>query len=124
MAANQRHESSGRKGLARPERRTASDGRESRARRAANEMGEEVSGYLSRGASQFRDMTRDHEGTAVLVALAAGFGVGLMIGAALASSQRRPRSWTDRIAAEGLGRRLLERAEGLIPDALAERFGR
>ena len=122
MAANQRHKSSGRKGQ--QERRTGGDGRESRARRPAGEMAEEASGYLSRGASQIRGITRDHEGTAVLVALAAGFGVGLLIGAAIASSQSRPRSWKDRIAAEGLGRRVLERVENLIPEALAERLGR
>ena len=46
------------------------------------------SGYVSQGASQVREMTRDHEGTAVLVALAAGFGVGLLIGAALSPSHR------------------------------------
>jgi hypothetical protein len=124
MAANQRHKPSGRKGLAQPERRTATDGQKSRTRQAATEMAEEVSGYVSRGASQVRDMTRDHEGTAVIVALAAGFGVGLLIGAALATSHSRPRSWTDRIAAEGLGRRLLERAESLIPETLTQRLGR
>lgn len=79
--------------------------------------------YMSRGASQVREMTRDHEGTAVLVALAAGFGIGLLIGAALAPSHE-PRRWGDRLAAEGLGRRLLERVESMIPDALAERLGR
>jgi len=120
MAANQRHKSSGRKGQAQPERRTAPTGRESQVRRFTNEMGDQVSGYMSRGASQVREMTRDHEGAAVLVALATGFGVGLLIGAALASSHSRPRSWRDRIAAEGLGRRVLERLESMIPEALTD----
>ena len=124
MAANQRHKPSGRKGQPQRERRSATDGRESGARGFAGEMAEGASGYMSRGVSQVREMTRDHEGTAVLVALAAGFGVGLLIGAALASSQSRPRSWKDRIAAEGIGRHLLQRVESLIPEALAERLGR
>jgi hypothetical protein len=86
-------------------------------------MREEISEYVSRGASQVREMTRDHEGTTVLVALAAGFGVGLLIGAAIAPSHRQP-SWSDRLAAEGVGRRLLARVESMIPEALAERLGR
>ena len=120
MAANQRHKSSGRKDQARPETRTASPGQQSPVKRFTNEMGEQASDYVSRGASQVRELTRDHEGTAVLVALATGFGVGILIGATLASSQSRPRSWRDRIAAEGLGRRLLERVEGMMPDALTD----
>jgi hypothetical protein len=83
-------------------------------------MGNQISDYVSRGTSQVREMTRDHEGTAVLVALAAGFGVGLLIGASLGSSQSRPQTWRDRIAAEGLGRRLLERVEGMMPGALTD----
>jgi hypothetical protein len=89
-------------------------------RRYANEISDEVSAYVSRGASQVRETTRDHEGAAVLVALAAGFGVGLLLGAAMASSHSQPQSWRDRIAAEGLGRRLLERVENMMPDALTE----
>jgi hypothetical protein len=89
-------------------------------RQYANEMSDEVSGYVTRGASQVREMTRDHEGTAVLVALAAGFGVGLLLGAAMASSHSRPPTWRERIAAEGLGRRLLQRVESMMPDALSE----
>jgi hypothetical protein len=58
----------------------------------------------------------------VLVALAAGFGVGLVIGCAIASSQSQPKTWHDRIAAEGLGRRLLERIEGMMPDALTDLY--
>ena len=98
MAANQKRKSSGRKSQARPNREG------SEARRFTDEMGNQISDYVSRGTSQVREITRDHEGTAVIVALAAGFGVGLLIGAALTSSQSRPRTWHDRIAAEGLGR--------------------
>jgi hypothetical protein len=73
---------------------------------------------MARGVSQVRDLTRDHEGAAVLVALVTGFGVGLLIGAALASAPSRPQSWRDRLAAEGLGRRVLERMETIMPGAL------
>jgi hypothetical protein len=117
MAANQRHKSSGRKSQARPDRENESA--RSYARRFTSEMGEGLSKYMSQGSTQIRELTRDHEGTAVLVAMAAGFGVGLVIGAALASSQR-PQTWRERIAAEGLGRRLLDRIEGVMPDALTD----
>ncbi len=109
----------------------SSSGRQSSARRAASDAGQamadmrdEVSGYISQGASQFREMTEGHEARTVLIALAAGFGVGLLIGGALASSHRRPRRWSDRIAAEGLGRRLLDRVESMIPETITERFSR
>ncbi|MCI0379105.1 MAG: hypothetical protein L0215_15965 [Gemmataceae bacterium] len=119
---NQRNRSRGQQG---------SSGRQSPARRAASDAGQamadmrdEVSGYISQGASQFRNMTEGHEGRSVLIALAAGFGVGLLVGGALASSHRRPRRWSDRIAAEGLGRRLMERVENMIPEAITERFSK
>jgi hypothetical protein len=83
-------------------------------------MGEQASNYMSRGASQVRDLTKDHEGAAVLVALTAGFGVGMLIGAALASSHSRPQSWRDRLTAEGLGRRMMERMESMVPDAVKD----
>lgn len=75
---------------------------------------------MEQGVSQFRELTHDHEGTAVLVALAAGFGIGLTVGCALATSHQRPKSWRDRLSAEGIGRQVLDRLEGMIPDALSE----
>jgi hypothetical protein len=87
-------------------------------------VAEHASDYLARGASQVREMTRNREGTAVAVALAAGLGVGLVIGAALVRSHREQRGWRDRVTAEGFGRRLMDRIEGLIPDALAEHFAK
>lgn len=89
-----------------------------------SEMAEQASDYMARGASRVREMTRDREGTAVAVALAAGVGLGLVIGAALVRSQQEQRSWRNRAAAEGFGRRLMERFESMIPDAVAEHFGR
>ncbi len=119
MAANQRQKPSGQKKPSQKARQTARQ-TASGARRFANEMGEQASGYLDRGVSQVRELTHDREGTAVLVALTAGFGIGLAIGAALGSSQSRPQTWRDRIAAEGLGRRLMERVEGIMPEALSD----
>jgi hypothetical protein len=87
------------------------------------EVGDEMSGSLSQGASQVRDLAQEHAGTATLVALGAGLGIGLLIGIAMRSSQSRPRSWRERLIAEGIGRRLLERAEGMVPEALSERLG-
>jgi len=87
-------------------------------------IAEQASDYLAKGASQVREMTRDREGTAVVVALAAGLGLGLMIGASLARSHREQRTWRDRITAEGFGRRLMDRIESMIPDALTEHFTR
>jgi hypothetical protein len=123
MAANQRQKPSGQKKPSQKGRQTAQQTARqaaSGARRFADEMGEQASGYLARGASQVRDLTHDREGTAVLVALTAGFGIGLAIGAALGASHSRPQTWRDRIAAEGIGRRLMERVEGIMPDALSD----
>jgi hypothetical protein len=69
-------------------------------------------------------MTQDHEGGAVLIALAAGFGIGVLIGCALAPSKSQSRRWIDRTAAENLGRRFLERVENMVPEMISERFGR
>jgi hypothetical protein len=87
-------------------------------------IAEQASDYVARGASQVREMTRNREGAAVAVALAAGLGLGLVIGTALVRSRREQRSWRDRVTAEGFGRRLMDRIEGLIPDALAEHFAK
>jgi hypothetical protein len=102
---------------------TATQQSESREGNTLGEMRQQASRYLEQGNEQFREMTRDHEGTAVLVALAAGFGVGVLIGCAMAPSPRR-HSWTDRIAAEGLGRKIMQRFEGMIPEMIGERLHR
>lgn len=87
------------------------------------QMREQVAEYYERGEDQVRRMSHDHEGSAVLIALAAGFGVGVLIGCAMAPSKPRSR-WIDRTAAENLGRRFLERFEGMVPEMISERFGR
>ena len=75
--------------------------------------------YIEQGISQMEECTRDHAGAAILVSLAAGFGIGLAIGCALATPHQ-PKTWRDRLSAEGIGRQMLDRLEGMIPDALAE----
>jgi hypothetical protein len=95
-----------------------------------SDMAEQASDYMSRGVSRLREgmseCTREHEGTALVVSLAAGFGVGLVIGCAVMSSlssRRKPTSWRDRIAAEGIGRKIMDQVENMIPEALSQRFG-
>jgi hypothetical protein len=84
------------------------------------DAGEGVAGYVSRGVEQIREITQGREGSAVLIALAAGFGLGLVLGGIMGGARRRPRGWRERIALEGLGQRLWERIEGIVPDVLAE----
>jgi hypothetical protein len=96
-------------------------------RGSIGQAAENVSDYVSEGAQEvrhrLRETTRDHEGTAVFVALAVGFGIGVALGTMLAPDRRR-RTWRDRIATEGLGRRILESLENVVPEGLAERLGR
>jgi hypothetical protein len=91
---------------------------------SVSDIADYASACVSRGASQVREMTRDREGTVVAVALAAGLGLGLVIGASLASSRREQRTWLDRKTAEGFGRRLMDKIEGMLPDALSEHFSK
>jgi sugar (pentulose or hexulose) kinase len=87
-------------------------------------MADQASEYWSQSQECMRDMVRDREATTVLMAAAAGLGVGLVIGAAMGRSHRQQLSWRDRVTAEGFGRRLMARLEQLVPDALAEHFGK
>lgn len=86
------------------------------------EMAEQASNYVSERASEACEFAREHSAATVVAALATGLGIGLVVGRALGMSHRQPQRLRDRIAAEGLGRRLLDRIEGMIPDALAEHF--
>src|SRR5262245_38005753 len=80
--------------------------------------------YYERGEEQLRECMTGREGSAIMLSLAAGRGVGLLIGVALGRSHQQSQTWRDRITAEGFGKRLMERIEGLIPDALAEHFSK
>jgi hypothetical protein len=71
-----------------------------------------------------RGMVRGREGTAVLIAAAAGVGIGLVIGAALGRSHAEQQNFCTRRTAENFGRRLIDRIESIIPEALSEHFAR
>jgi hypothetical protein len=115
MAATNQHNRSGGRADRRQQQSTKSEGTMAAVR-------DELSDYAERGASQMREITRDREGTALLIALGAGFGIGYLIGCSLASSQNHPRRWGDRSTAEGIGRRVLERIEKLMPEAITEKL--
>ncbi len=97
---------------------------------AANEQGmmsglaDQASEYWAQGREQMQECIRGREATAVVMAVAAGLGVGLVLGAALGRSHRQQLTWRDRVTAEGFGRRLIERIENMIPDALSEHFSK
>jgi len=91
---------------------------------AVGEMAEQASDYVSESAAEMQECIREHSGAAVMASLVAGFGIGILIGRALSSSHEEPRSRRYRTAAEGVGRRLLDRIEAMIPDTLAEHFGK
>jgi hypothetical protein len=69
-------------------------------------------------------MVRNREGSAMLLAMATGLGIGLVIGATLGRSRHHQQTWRDRINMEGFGRSLMDRIEGMIPEAVSEHFGR
>jgi len=91
---------------------------------AIGDMAGQASDYVSESAAEMQECIRERSGTAVVVSLVAGFGVGILIGRALTKSEPEPRSRRYRSAAEGVGRRLMDRIEAMIPDALAEHFGK
>jgi len=88
------------------------------------EMAEQASDYVSESAAEMQECIRERSGTAVVVSLVAGFGIGILVGRALTKSEPESRSRRYRSAAEGVGRRLMDRIEAMIPDALAEHFGK
>lgn len=93
------------------------------------DIAEQATQYVSRGyermSDEMRECTREHEGSALFVSLAAGFGVGLCLGSMLMSSRRtKPTRWRDRMTAEGIGRRIMDRLESIVPEALADRLGK
>ena len=91
---------------------------------AISGMAEQASDYASRGASEVQECIREHSVTSIAISLAAGFGIGFLIGRALGMPHPEPRSRRYRMAAEGMGHRLMERIEAVLPNAIAERFGK
>src|SRR5690349_2354601 len=60
---------------------------------AVSSMAEEASDYVAQGASQVQECIREYSGSAVVVSLIAGFGIGLAIGKVLSGSHSQPQSW-------------------------------
>jgi len=113
-----------------PADKQATDSQKSRKSDAPDErhkladMREQMANYVSQGTEQFGQMTRGHEGQATLIALAAGFGVGLIIGCSLATGHRKPQTWSERLVSDGFGRKFMDRVERMLPEAISEHFGR
>jgi len=89
-----------------------------------DEMHNGITEYVSQGTERFGELTRGREGQATLLALAAGFGVGLVIGCSLASGHRHPRRWSERLLPEGFGKQLMDRVESMLPDMINEHLRR
>jgi sugar (pentulose or hexulose) kinase len=97
---------------------------QSKVRGMAAQVADQASEYWEQGRDSMQECIRGREGAAVLMAAAAGIGVGLVVGAALGRSHKQQLTWRDRITAEGFGRRLMERIESMIPDALSDHFSK
>jgi len=91
---------------------------------AISDMAEQASEYVTHGAEKAQECIREHSGASVMISLAAGFGIGLLIGRAIGTPYHEPRSRRYRAMAEGFGTRLMDRIEAIIPDAVAEHFGK
>jgi len=109
-----------------PQQSTEDEGQDmqSRVRRAASQVADQASEYWEEGRDQMQECIRGREGAAVLMAAAAGLGIGLIVGASLGRSHKQQLSWRDRVMAEGFGRRLMERIESMIPEALSDHFSK
>ena len=90
----------------------------------ADEDDEEEGGYVAQTTKRVRSMTRGREGRIVVAALASGFAIGAAIGCLIAVSHQRKATWTDRLACEGLGRRLLDRIGSALPESITEKLHR
>jgi len=91
---------------------------------AIGDMAGQAQEYVTESAEQVQECIREHSAASVMISLAAGFGIGLLIGRAIGTPYQEPRSRRYRAMAEGFGTRLMDRIEGMIPDAVAEHFGK
>src|SRR5262249_54267044 len=87
-------------------------------------VAQQGSEHVGEGTEQVQECIRDRPVSSVMVSLVAGFGIGLLIGKAISTPQQQPRSRRYREMAEGFGSRLMDRIEALVPDAIAEHFGK
>ena len=79
--------------------------------------------YAAQGTERMQEIIQDNAGKSMLLAFAAGLGVGVLVGTAIGGSSQSSR-WWDRQTAESLGQRVLDKLGTMVPDALAERFHR
>jgi hypothetical protein len=91
---------------------------------AIGDMAGQASDYMTQGAEQVQECIREHSGASVMISLVTGFGIGLLIGRAIGMPHEEPRSRRYRTMAESFGTRLMDRIEDMIPDAVAEHFGK
>lgn len=125
QVSNQRRPPGGSPGSTRAGRPTPNyESESSRDYGALGDAANRATEYYERGEERLRECMSGREGTSLLLSLAAGVGVGLVLGIALGRSRRESMSWRDRIAAEGFGRKLMDRLEGMIPDTIAEHFAK
>jgi hypothetical protein len=130
MAANQVSNQRNKSGNSRnqgglPTQRQGSEREESSsAYGAIGDMAGQASDYVAESAEQVQECIREHSAASVMISLAAGFGIGLLIGRAIGTPYQEPRSRRYRATAEKFGARLMDRIEALIPDAVTEHFSK
>jgi hypothetical protein len=125
MAANQKHKSeNSRKQASQSIQRRIEPEEPTSVYGSMSQAAEQASGYVTEGAEQVGECIRDRPVSSIMFSLVAGFGVGLLIGKAISTPHPQPRSRRYREMAEGFGSRLMDRIEAMVPDAIAEHFGR
>ncbi len=125
QVSNQRKSTNSRNQAGQSARRPGSESEESStAYGAIGGMAEQASEYVTESAEQVQECIREHSAASIMISLAAGFGIGLLIGRAIGTPHQEPRSRRYRAMAEGFGTRLMERIESMVPDAVAEHFGK
>ncbi|HEY4232280.1 MAG TPA: hypothetical protein VGM76_02545 [Lacipirellulaceae bacterium] len=100
-------------------RYTAAESRRSReVQRAAESDGIRgpEAGHFAEGAAKVGELARGREMQAAVTALAAGFGIGIVLGGVIAGSRRRA------MVDESFGRRVLGRMERMVPDTISKRL--
>lgn len=94
---------------------------------SARHVAEGAQSYLSHGYERVEDTVANHPGASALVVFGLGVGVGILIGAAIASSRQKTAlesmqaNWLNRRQAEKLGRRVLASITEHLPASLAHR---
>jgi len=126
QVSNQRNKSTNSRNQGvQPSQRPGSEREESSSTYGAiGDMAGQASEYVTESAEQVQECIREHSAASVMISLAAGFGIGLLIGRAVGTPYREPRSRRYRAMAEKFGTRLMDRMEAMIPDAVAEHFGK